>query len=137
MNPAQVNYTKILDKAKNLQLNSEGLIEIHSAERMSILPGERHFLRTFLNIKISEDFIGLILPKKDLYIKYGINVLNDIIVGERNDLQLIITNINIPKGILMISDKERFFGEKTKHNIFIGDKIADLLILPKSNINLI
>lgn len=132
-----VNYQKTLDKAKNLSVDSESIIEIYSAERATILPGERIFLKTFLNIQISKDFIGLILPLKELYIRYGIDIYNDIIIEERKDLQLILTNVNIPKGIFMISDKERFFGERSKYNIFIGDKIAKMIILPKTKIELI
>jgi len=130
-----LQYKKILDKAKNPQLNQDGLIDLYSAERVAIYPGERIFIRTFLDIHISDQYFGILLSNKDLYYRYGIQVYNDIISGEKNDLQLLLTNVNIPKGILMSSDKEKLFGERTKYDIFIGDKIGHMLILPKVNFN--
>ena len=130
-----IQYKKILDKAKNLQLNQEGLIDVYSGERVSIYPAERISVKTLLNIKISDEYFGILLSNKEIYYRYGIQVYNEVIAGERNDLQLILTNVNIPKGILMSSNKEKLFGERTKYDIFIGDKIGHILILPKTNLN--
>ena len=73
----------------------------------------------------------MVQSKKDLYIKNGLYVFSEILLpSDKKELQLAVMNVNIPKGPIMMSDHERFFGEKTKIDIYIGDRIALLLVFP-------
>lgn len=131
MNP-EVKFKKIYDKAKNpTEEYKTSIYSIASAERCYILPGERKLIKTFLEIHIPEDYIGLIVARKDQYIKLGLYPFPEILLpSDKKELQLVITNVNIPKGPIMMSDHERFFGEKTKIDIYLGDKIANFILIP-------
>jgi len=131
MNP-EVKFKRLFDKSKNpFNEYDESIYSIASAERCYIFPGERKSIKTFLEIHIPEGYLGLIVPRKDSYMKFGLHPFQEIILPtDRKELQLIVTNVNIPKGPIMMTDHERFFGEKTKIDIYIGDKIANLILIP-------
>lgn len=131
MNP-QVEYKRLYDKAKSLtEEYNNSLYAISSAERCYISPGERKFIKTFLEISIPEGYFGLILSRKDAYIKNGLYAFQELILpSTKKELQLAVMNVSIPKGPIMMSDNERFFGEKTKIDIYIGDRIANMILIP-------
>jgi len=126
-------YKKIFLRAKDpTEKSNKFIYDLSSSEKTVIHPGERKAVQTSLLTFLPEGYFGIILPKKDLYIKYGINVLNDIIEdNNERELVLHLHNTNFPKDIFSKSDHERFFGEKTKFEISVGDKIAQIIILPK------
>lgn len=131
MNP-QVEYKRLYDKAKNLtEEYKNSVYAISSSERCYVFPGERKLIKTFLEISIPENYFGIILSRKDSYIKNGLYVFQELILpNTRKELQLAVMNVNIPKGPIMMSDNERFFGEKTKIDIYIGDRIANMILIP-------
>jgi len=128
----EIKFKRLYDKAKKLtEEHDEFIYSISSAERCYVPPGERKLIKTFLEIDIPEGYFGLVQSKKDLYIKNGLYVFSEILLpSDKKELQLAVMNVNIPKGPIMMSDHERFFGEKTKIDIYIGDIIALLLIFP-------
>lgn len=131
MNP-EVKFKRLFDKAKNpTDEYNQTIYSISSAERCYVFPGERKTIKTFLEISIPENYMGLVCPRKESYIKNGLHPFSEIILpSDKKELQLVVTNVNIPKGPIMMSDHERFFGEKTKIDIYLGDKIANLILIP-------
>lgn len=131
MNP-EVKFKRLFDKSRNpFNEYEEALYSIASAERCYIYPGERKLLKIFLEIHIPEGYFGLVTARKDQYVKSGLYPFPEIILPtDKKELHLAITNVNIPKGPIMMTDHERFFGEKTKIDIYIGDKIANLILIP-------
>lgn len=127
-----IKYSSLYSKGK-VPSNEfgESIYSISSAERCYIYPGERKPIKTFIEIEIPENFFGLIIPRKESYIRYGISAFQDVLFpNDKKELQVIVTNVNIPKTPFNMSDNERFFGEKSKVDIYIGDKIANLILIP-------
>ena len=131
MNP-EVNFKRLYDKSKYpFDEYDQKIYSIASAERCYIIPGERKLIKTFLEIHIPEGYAGLITARKDQYIKLGLYPFPEVLLPtERKELQLAVMNVNIPKGPIMMTDHERFFGEKSKIDVYIGDKIANMILLP-------
>ena len=128
---------KVIDKARKIEFNQkDNSYDIFSAERISLLPGDKIELKVFIDIEIPDGYIGLIFPRRDLYIKYNILVLPEIIENKIKNLHLIVKNDTIPKVAFMMSDKEKIFGSKNKYDIFIGDKIAKLVLIKGENFNI-
>lgn len=134
MNP-QVKFKRLFDKSKNpAEEYDKAVYSIASAERCYIYPNERKLIKTFLEIHIPEGYLGLITARKDAYLKMGLYPFPEILYpSDKKEVQLIVSNVNAPKGPIMMSDHERFFGEKTKIDIYIGDRIANLILVPKIN----
>jgi dUTPase len=130
-------YKKIFTRAKDpSDADSQFIYDLSSAERTTISAGERKNIKTSLSVQIPEGYFGMILSKKDLYFKSGVTVFPEILThGQFKEVSIIMTNINNPKEFFMRTDKERFFGERTKLDIFIGDKIAQIVVLPITKIN--
>lgn len=129
-------YKRLYDKAKTPTQEAEFIYAISSAERCFVSPGERRVIKTFLEIEIQSEYFGLLLPRRELYIKQGLNSLPEIILpNEKKELQLVVTNVNIPKAPYMMSDQERVFGEKSRAEVYIGDKIANIILLPITNVS--
>jgi dUTPase len=136
MNP-EVKFKRLFDKAQNINEEYKSFIySISSAERCYVAPGERKKIKTFLEINIPSGFFGLIQPRKDEYLRIGLNVFPEVLYPEdKKELQLVVTNVNIPKSPFFMSDKERFLGDKSKIDIYIGDKICNFIILPITEFN--
>ena len=59
------------------------------------------------------------------------HVFQDIILPkEKKELLIMVTNGNIPKSPYMMSDNERFLGERTRIDVYVGDKIANMILSP-------
>lgn len=134
MNP-ELNFKKLFDKAQNINEEYKSSIySISSAERCYVAPGERKKIKTFLEICVPSGFYGLIQPRKDEYLRLGLNVFPELLHPEdKKELQLLVTNVNIPKSPFFMSDKERFLGDKSKIDIYMGDKIANFILVPIVN----
>lgn len=128
----KVLYKKIVDKNQILSEEIEDSVySLCSAERVSIFPGERKSIKTFLEIKIPSGYYGYIFPIKEKIIKQGFYIFPEFLdTNKFQEIVLLSWNMNIPKSPLFMNDKERFFGDKNKLDIFIGDKIAYLSIVP-------
>jgi len=113
------------------------LYSLHSGERCVILPNERKIINCFLELEIPQGFLGYIFTSKDLYLKNGITICNEIIFPGKKELQLILTNANMAKAKIMMSDYEKIVGEKGKIDIYIGDKIANFILIPQTKYSFI
>lgn len=134
MNPV-IQYKKNIDKNQILSEEiSNTVYGISSSERVTILPGERKNVRTFLEFKIPSGYYGYIFPIKEKISKQGLYTIPDFINSDKfMELNLLVWNINVPKSPLMMNDKERFLGDKNRIDIFIGDKIAYFSLVPAFN----
>ena len=107
------------------------IYSISSGERCYIYPGERKFIKTFIEVEIPEGYLGMIVPRKESYSRNGLYAFQEIIIPqEKKELLLMVTNVNIPKSPFMMTDNERFLGERAKIDIYIGDKIANIILCP-------
>lgn len=124
-------YKKTIDKNQSISQEIENVFSLVSAERISIFPGERKKIKTFIEIKIPEGFYGHIFPINEKIHKQGLYVFPDFIQPNiYKEIEILTWNINIPKSPLFMSDKERFLGDKNKIDVFIGDKIAFFSMIP-------
>ena len=116
---------------KPVEEYKNSIYSISSGERCYVMPGERKPIKTFLEVQIPEGYFGIILPRKDNYIRNGLYPFQEIILPQdKKELLLMVTNVNIPKSPFMMSDNERFLGERSKIDIYIGDKIANMILSP-------
>ena len=131
MNP-KIAFTSLHSKGmKPTNEYKNAVYSISSGERCYVLPGERKFIKTFIEVEIPEGYFGIIYPRKENYIRNGLYPFQEIIFPqEKKELLLMVTNVNIPKGPLMMTDNERFLGERSKIDIYIGDKIANIILSP-------
>lgn len=113
------------------------LYSIHSAERCLVLPNERKIINCFLELDIPEGFLGYVFTNKELYFRNGITICNEIVFPGKKELQLILTNANMAKAKIMMSDYEKIIGEKGKIDIYIGDKIANFILIEQNKCSFI
>jgi dUTPase len=131
MNPI-IKFKSLHNKGKKPTNEfNNAIYSISSGERCCISPGERRLIKTFIEIEIPEGYVGIILPRKENYIRNGLHVFQDIILPkEKKELLIMVTNGNIPKSPYMMSDNERFLGERTRIDVYVGDKIANMILSP-------
>ena len=116
---------------KPVEEYKNSIYSISSGERCYVMPGERKPIKTFIEVQIPEGYFGIILPRRDNYIRNGLYPFQEIILPQdKKELLLMVTNVNIPKSPFMMSDNERFLGERSKIDIYIGDKIANMILSP-------
>jgi dUTPase len=128
----EVKFKSVHNKGKKPTSEyKNALYSISSGERCYIHPGERKFIQTFIEIEIPEGYFGLIVPRKESFNRSGLYAFQEIIIPqEKKELLLMVTNVNIPKSPFMMTDNERFLGERSKIDIYIGDKIANMILSP-------
>jgi len=128
----EVKFKSIHNKGKKPTSEyKNALYSISSGERCYIYPGERKFIKTFIEVEVPEGYFGLIVPRKENYNRNGLYAFQEIIMPqEKKELLLMVTNVNIPKSPFMMTDSERFLGERAKIDIYIGDKIANIILSP-------
>jgi dUTP pyrophosphatase len=90
--------------------------DLHSAEGVVLLPGERHIVSTGIAVAIPLGFAGFIHPRSGLAAKHGITIVNapgTIDSSYRGEIKVILLNTG-----------------KYPYQINPGDKIAQLVIQP-------
>ena len=98
--------------------------DLKSAEATEIAPGERKVVKCGFSMAIPEGFAGLVIPRSGLAAKHGISVVNApglVDSGYRGEISVILLN----------TDKSESF------NISIGDRIAQMMIVPFANAELV
>ncbi|MDO5426929.1 MAG: dUTP diphosphatase [Coriobacteriia bacterium] len=98
--------------------------DLKSAEEVIIAPGERKVIHCGFSMAIPEGFAGLVIPRSGLAAKHGISVVNApglVDSGYRGEISVILLN----------TDKNESF------EISIGDRIAQMMIVPFANAELI
>jgi dUTP pyrophosphatase len=92
-------------------------LDLHSAQKAHIGPGERWQIATGLAVEIPEGHAGLVLPRSGNALRYGISLVNApglIDAGYRGEIGVLLQN-NDPAEIFRVEP---------------GDRIAQLVVVP-------
>lgn len=106
----------------HMAYNGDAGVDLRSVERIVLEPQERAMVATGLAIALPEGYAGFVLPRSGLAAKHGISIVNApglIDSNYRGDLKVILLN----------TDPDKSF------TIEIGDRIAQLIVMPVPTIN--
>lgn len=106
----------------HMAYNGDAGVDLRSVERIVLKPQERAMVATGLAIALPEGYAGCILPRSGLAAKHGISIVNApglIDSNYRGELKVILLN----------TDPDNSF------TIEIGDRIAQLIVMPVPTIN--
>ncbi len=102
--------------------NGDAGVDLRSVERIVLKPQEHAMVATGLAIALPEGYAGFVLPRSGLAAKHGISIVNApglIDSNYRGELKVILLN----------TDPDNSF------TIEIGDRIAQLIVMPVPTIN--
>lgn len=106
----------------HMAYNGDAGVDLRSVERIVLKPQKRAMVATGLAIALPEGYAGFILPRSGLAAKHGISIVNApglIDSNYRGELKVILLN----------TDPDNSF------TIEIGDRIAQLIVMPVPTIN--
>lgn len=106
----------------HIAYNGDAGVDLRSVERIVLEPQERAMVATGLAIALPEGYAGFVLPRSGLAAKHGISIVNApglIDSNYRGELKVILLN----------TDPDKSF------TIEIGDRIAQLIVMPVPTIN--
>lgn len=106
----------------HMAYNGDAGVDLRSVERIVLEPQERAMVATGLAIALPEGYAGFVLPRSGLAAKHGISIVNApglIDSNYRGELKVILLN----------TDPNDSFA------IEIGDRIAQLIVMPIPTIN--
>lgn len=106
----------------HMAYNGDAGVDLRSVERIVLKPQERAMVATGLAIALPEGYAGFILPRSGLAAKHGISIVNApglVDSNYRGELKVILLN----------TDPDNSF------TIEIGDRIAQLIVMPVPTIN--
>ena len=106
----------------HMAYNGDAGVDLRSVVRIVLKPHERAMVATGLAIALPEGYAGFVLPRSGLAAKHGISIVNApglIDSNYRGELKVILLN----------NDSNDSFA------IEIGDRIAQLIVMPISTIN--
>ena len=106
----------------HMAYNGDAGVDLRSVERIVLEPQERAMVATGLAIALPEGYAGFVLPRSGLAAKHGISIVNApglIDSNYRGELKVILLN----------TDPDKSF------TIEIGDRIAQLIVMPVPTIN--
>jgi dUTP pyrophosphatase len=93
--------------------------DLTSAEALELGPGERATVGTGLSIALPDGYAGFVVPRSGLAARHGITIVNSpgtVDAGYRGEIRVTVLN----------TDRE------TPYSIAIGDRIAQLIVMPVS-----
>ena len=106
----------------HMAYNGDAGVDLRSVERIVLKPQEHAMVATGLAIALPEGYAGFVLPRSGLAAKHGISIVNApglIDSNYRGELKVILLN----------TDPDHSF------TIEIGDRIAQLIVMPVPTIN--
>ena len=106
----------------HMAYNGDAGVDLRSVERIVLEPQERAMVATGLAIALPEGYAGFVLPRSGLAAKHGISIVNApglIDSNYRGELKVILLNTDLDKSF----------------TIEIGDRIAQLIVMPVPTIN--
>ncbi|WP_368499668.1 dUTP diphosphatase [Herbiconiux sp. A18JL235] len=91
--------------------------DLHSAEALTLAPGERAMVGTGVSIALPDGYAAFVVPRSGLAAKHGITVVNSpgtVDAGYRGEIKVVLLNTdsNVP------------------YDIAVGDRIAQLIVMP-------
>ena len=106
----------------HMAYNGDAGVDLRSVEQIVLKPQEHAMVATGLAIALPEGYAGFVLPRSGLAAKHGISIVNApglIDSNYRGELKVILLN----------TDPDNSF------TIEIGDRIAQLIVMPVPTIN--
>ncbi|MDH6237341.1 dUTP diphosphatase [Cryobacterium sp. CG_9.6] len=91
--------------------------DLHSAEALTLAPGERHLVATGVSIALPDGFAAFVVPRSGLASKHGITIVNSpgtVDAGYRGEIKVALLNTDLTRAF----------------SIAVGDRIAQLIIMP-------
>lgn len=98
--------------------------DLLSAEALRLEPGERALVRTGVRIALPDGYVAFVVPRSGLATKHGITIVNSpgtVDAGYRGELKVTLLNTDA----------------REPYEIGIGDRIAQLIVMPVSRANFI
>lgn len=106
----------------HMAYNGDAGVDLRSVERIVLKPHERATVATGLAIALPDGYAGFVLPRSGLAAKHGISIVNApglIDSNYRGELKVILLNTDLSDSFA----------------IEIGDRIAQLIVMPIPTIN--
>lgn len=91
--------------------------DLHSAEAVTLAPGERALVGTGVSIALPNGFAAFVVPRSGLAAKHGITIVNSpgtVDAGYRGEIKVALLNTD----------------QAAPFEIAVGDRIAQLIIMP-------
>ncbi len=113
-------------KIKGLPLPSysrqgDAAIDLRSTEQTGIPAGQRVVLPTGVHLSIPSGFVGIIKDRSGLASREGMHIMAGVIDSNyRGEVKVVVLNTST-----------------TKYNIEIGERVAQMLILPVARVNIV
>ena len=98
--------------------------DLHSAESLTLAPGERALVGTGVSIALPAGFAAFVVPRSGLAAKHGITIVNSpgtVDAGYRGEIKVALLNTDT----------------SAPFEIAAGDRIAQLIIMPVTRANFI
>lgn len=98
--------------------------DLHSAESLTLAPGERALVGTGVSIALPHGFAAFVVPRSGLAAKHGITIVNSpgtVDAGYRGEIKVALLNTDT----------------SAPFEIAAGDRIAQLIIMPVTRANFI
>ncbi len=93
--------------------------DLCAAESLILAPGERVTVGTGVSLALPDGYVGFVVPRSGLAARHGITIVNSpgtVDAGYRGEIRVTVLN----------TDKS------TPYSIEIGDRIAQLIVMPVS-----
>lgn len=98
--------------------------DLRSTEALRLEPGERALIGTGIRMELPDGYAAFVVPRSGLAVKHGVTVLNSpgtIDAGYRGEIKVPLINHD----------------PRTAFEIAVGDRIAQLIIMPVSQVNFV
>lgn len=93
--------------------------DLHSSQALVLAPGERALVGTGVSIALPDGFAAFVVPRSGLAFKHGITIVNapgTVDAGYRGEIKVTLLNTD----------------QTTPYAIAVGDRIAQIIIMPVS-----
>lgn len=112
------------DRAPEYSHPGDAGADLTAAEAVTLSPGERATVGTGMSIALPQGFVGFVVPRSGLAARHGITIVNSpgtVDAGYRGEIRITILNTD----------------SSVPYSIAVGDRIAQLIVMPVSRANFI
>ncbi len=98
--------------------------DLVSAESLRLAPGQRALVGTGVSIALPDGYVAFVVPRSGLATKHGITIVNSpgtVDAGYRGEIKVTLLNTDASE----------------PYDIAVGDRIAQLIVMPVSRANFI
>lgn len=112
------------EKAPEYSHPGDAGADLSAAEAVTLAPGERATVRTGVSLALPNGFVGFVVPRSGLAARHGITIVNSlgtVDAGYRGEIRVTILNTD----------------NSLPYSVAVGDRIAQLIVMPVSRANFI